>query len=570
MLKTLNSSINPAQLLKIIEGQARLLNEAKQVIAAKNKDLEAKDKDLEAKDKDLAAQNADIIKHSKVITAQRETINNQGKVIVSKEALIVILEERLKLANIQKFAAKSEKNRYDLNGSLFNESELEQMLADLDIKIDDLEPETEQVTYTRRKPSRKQFPAHLPREVIEHDLEEHEKFCNSDICNNIQLKRIDTEESEQLEYIPAQIKVIVHQRHKYVCPCCESFTTAQKPAQIIPKSYATPSLLATVATQKYVDALPLYRQSKIFKRHGVDLPDNTLGQWMIKVGQAVAPLIQLITKHIREQSVIGVDETTLQVLKEPGKAANSKSYMWVATTLATEDKAVLFKYSADRTHNNILDIVGDTYTGALMSDGFSGYETAQKKCGFTHLGCLVHVRRKFKDARAAYGKKKPHRVDPVLTLISSIYRLDAQCKKLPQEKQYDFRQSKIQPLYNKIKKWLDEHKNTAPSTLTGQAILYARNQWHKVERSLLCSTYPLDNNMSENAVRPFVIGRKNYLFSGTPHGASASANLYTLIETAKANEIEPFAYLQHVFEQLPIIQEKGGDIGSLLPWNCQL
>jgi len=550
MFKSSNTSLDPVQLLKIIDEQARQLKQAQQDLATKDKALKLKDKDLAAQDK---------------------TIADQNKTITKKESRITLLEERLKLFVVQKFTSQTEKNRYDLNGSLFDEAELEALLSELDIQIDALEePETEQIAFTRRKPSRKQFPDHLPKDIIEHDLPEHEKVCSSEICNHVQLKRIGIEESKQLEFIPAQMKVIVHQRHKYVCPCCESFKTASKPEQIIPKSYATPSLLATVVTQKYVDALPLYRQSKIFKRHGVDLPDNTLGQWMIKAGKAVDPLIKLITKHIRQQDVIGVDETTLQVLDEPGKTAQSKSYMWVATTVTPGRKAVLFKYSADRTHQNVLDIVGDTYMGALMSDGFSGYVTAQAKCGYTHLGCLVHVRRKFKDARAAHGKKKPHRVDPVLTLISSIYRLEAQCKKLPSEERQAFRVIKIKPLYDKIKSWLEEHKKTAPSTLTGKAISYARNQWHKVEQSLHHHTYPLDNNLAENAIRPFVIGRKNYLFSGTPHGATASANLYTLIETSKANGIEPFAYLRHVFEQLPILQANNGDLSSLLPWNCQL
>lgn len=477
----------------------------------------------------------------------------------AKNQRIAQLEALLKQMRQQRFGASSEKLSAD-QIQLFDEAEA----------IEEASAEEETTTvpaHTRRKTRRISIPADLPREEIVYDLPDAEKVCPRD---GTPLRAIGEESHEQLDIVPAQIKVLKHIRKKYACPCCEQYlVTADKPRQPIEKSIASPGLLAYIATGKYCDALPLYRQVEIFKRLGIELDRTTLANWMIRCGELIQPLINRIHEQLLEQTVLHMDETPLQVLNEPGKNAQSKSYMWVLSSLKhSASPAVLFHYSVSRSRDIPKQQLHD-YQGALMVDGYESYQAICDENQMTRLGCWAHARRKFIEAKNQQPKGKTGKADQALSFIQKLYTLERQAKdqQLTSEQRFQLRQQQAKPILDKLKQWLDKaHQHTPPKNSLGKAIQYLHNQWPRLVRYLDDGEYPIDNNRAENSIRPFVIGRKNWLFSNSQKGATASANLYSLIETAKLNGLEPYAYLKQVFTQLPNAQTLE-HVDALLPWH---
>ncbi len=467
---------------------------------------------------------------------------------------IVELEELLRLFNRKTYGASSEQNAQQ--GQLFDEAEA------ID-EQDSGDEETVTVPTHSRKARRVSIPAHIPREEIIHDLPDDEKVCPHD---GTALKRIGEETHEQLDIIPAKVKCLRHIRLKYACPCCERYIiTAKKPKQPIEKSLASPGLLAFVATSKYADALPLYRQSEMFKRSGIELDKASLANWMIRCGQLVQPLINRWQDHLQEQAVLHMDETTVQVLNEPDKTPQSKSYMWVMTNTGATP-IVLFHYANTRRRDIPLQLL-DNYSGALVVDGYEGYQAVCDQNTLHRLGCWAHARRKFVDAQRVQPKGKTGKADQALAFIQKLYAVEKQAKGQPPDERYRIRQDKAQPIIDKLKAWLEKSlPNTPPKTALGKALYYLHKQWPRLTGYLENGLYPIDNNRAENAIRPFVIGRKNWLFSNSVRGAKASANLYSLIETAKANGLNPYDYLKRVFTDLPNA-ETLEDVDALLPWN---
>lgn len=304
------------------------------------------------------------------------------KIIANHLQHIRLLEEQLRLERHRKFGAKSEK--HPGQGELFNEAEA----ADAASPDSAETPATETITYTRTKSrGRKPLPADLPRIRIEYDLDTSEKLC---ACG-CQLSLIGEECSEQLDIIPAKMRVLVHVRKKYACKGCEeTVKTARQPRQPIPKSNASPGLLAHVAIAKYQDALPLHRQEKIFRRSGIELPRNTLAGWMLRCGELIQPLLNLLDDQIREGPLIQCDETPVQVLKEPAKATPaSKSYMWVRVGGLPDQKIVLYDYHASR-GGEVAGALLEGYRGYLQTDDYAGYHAVGHSAGITHLGCCTH------------------------------------------------------------------------------------------------------------------------------------------------------------------------------------
>jgi len=471
---------------------------------------------------------------------------------------IKLLEEYIRLQNQQKYGASSEKDSSG-QGQLFNEAEDSGDSTDEDAAIS-------VPAHTRKKKKRVSIPADLPREEIVHDLPESEKVCPHD---GAELTYIGDETSEQLDIEPAKIKVLRHLRRKYACPCCEKhLITAPKPAQPIEKSIASPGLLAYVTVAKYVDALPLYRQINIFKRIGVELDRTTLANWMIKMGALVQPLINLMRETCAEQSVLHMDETPLQVLNEPGKKAQSQSYMWVIATTQASVPVVLFHYSPGRSGDTPKQLLPD-FKGALMVDGYEGYNALCVENHLTRLGCWAHARRKFIDAQRQQPKGKSGKADVALGFIQKLYAIEKMSREESLDARRDIRQQQSAQVVEKLRKWLDKAlQNTPPKTTLGKALHYLNNQWPRLVAYLEDGALPIDNNRAENSIRPFVVGRKNWLFASSQAGAKASANLYGLIETAKANGLEPYAYLKQVYTLLPQAQSLL-DIEALLPWNIK-
>jgi transposase len=397
-----------------------------------------------------------------------------------------------------------------------------------------------------------------------HDLPDAEKFCPHD---GTALKQMGSETHDQLDIIPATIQVLHHIRLKYACPCCEQhLITAQKPAQPIEKSIASPGLLAFIATQKYVDALPLYRQVESFKRIGIELDRSTLADWMQKCGLLLQPLINLIHEKVLEQKYLHMDETIVQVLNEPNRAAESQSYMWVLRSTLPTCAAVLFHYEPTRS-GSVPTLLLQDFSGALMADGYPGYNAVCNKNSITRLGCWAHARRKFIEAQKIQPKGKTGKADQGLALIQSLYRIEKTLNDKTSEEKLMARQQQSKPILEKIKIWLEKSlPQTPPQSPIGKALYYLHNQWVHLINYVCDGDYPIDNNAAENAIRPFVIGRKNWLFSASQKGAVSSANLYSIIETAKANGLEPYAYLKRIFTELPNAKTLE-QMESLLPWS---
>jgi len=485
------------------------------------------------------------------------------------------LQEQVRLLLHKRFGAKSEK--YPAGQSdLFNEAEaygedegITQVDADTNLQAD-AEAELSASALAPATPSakrgRKALPTGLPRVDIIHELPEGQRHCSEGHA----LVVIGEEVSEQLDIIPAKIQVLRHIRKKYACPCCSAgVKTAPLPPQPIPKSNASAGLLAYIVTAKFLDALPLYRQSKQFARSLVNLPRATLANWMIRCGLLIQPLINLLQDGINRYPIQQMDETSVQVLKEPGKRAATKSYLWVQRGGPPEQRVVLFTYSPSRSQTVAEHLLQD-YQGFLQADGYAAYANVCAQQGLRQLGCFAHVRRKFDEALKAQGKN-PAKQDTIahqaMTTIQKLYRIEADIKHLLPEQKLIYRQKQSMPILKAMKAWLDQALcQVTPTSLTGEALAYLSKQWPTLTVYCEDGRLDIDNNAVERAIRPFVIGRNNWLFADTVRGVKASANLYSLIETAKLNGLEPYRYLCRVFEELPKAQSLH-DIEQLLPWE---
>lgn len=489
------------------------------------------------------------------LTQENEALRAQ---VQEQQERIAQLEEWVRLLRHHRFGRKSEKASEDQLG-LFNEAEHDAP----PLEPESGEPACEALEPTQhaardRRLGRRPLPAWMERVEILHDLPEAQKICPVDGAALVEFGR---ETSEQLELIPAQVRVLRHVRPKYGCPKCkEGVRIAPVPAQPIPRSLASPSLLAYVAVSKYADALPLYRLETILRRAGVDLPRSTLAHWMVRCGELVQPLVNLLHERLLSFGMVQSDETRFPVLKEPGKAATSDAYLWVLLGGPQEDPIVLYHYDPSRS-GEVPKRLLEGFQGVLQSDGYEGYTAVCEQYQLVHAGCWAHARRKFDEALKAQGsgsraKRKaqgrPTTALQALERIGQLYAVERAAADLSCEERTRWRQAHAKPLLQQMRTWLDDAlQRVPPSGLIGRALSYLAKQWPKLVRYADDGRIPIDTNRVENAIRPFVVGRKNWLFADTVRGAQASVNLYSLIETAKLHSLEPFSYLRHIFDALP-------------------
>jgi len=477
-----------------------------------------------------------------------------------------ILLEQIRHLRAQLFGRKSEKIQPE-GGP--------QPLPLFDLPEPEIREETDEIhvpAHTRKKGGRKALPEELPRIEVIHDIDESQKVCG---CGS-ELSWIGEEVSEQLDIIPAKVQVIRHIRPKYACRSCEgveddgpTVKIAPVPPQIIPKSIAGPGLLAHILTAKFIDHTPFYRQEKQFIRLGVEVSRTSMCNWAMQTASACRPLLNLLQDEAVSGSYLNIDETTLQVLKEPGRDPTSKSYMWIFRRGDPDKPVLIYQYHPTRSGDVAREFLGD-FEGYVQTDGYSGYDFLDYRDGVRHVGCWAHARRKFMDVVKAQGKNhKTGAADKALSYIRKLYLLEKEAgkKKLSSEEIYQMRQFEAKSILDDFKPWLAKKSfQTPPKGLLGKAVSYTLKQWDRLIGYIEDGRLAPDNNGAENAVRPFVVGRKNWLFSGTPEGAEASALLYSLIETAKANHLEPYAYLRYIFKQLPAASLLE-DYEALLPWN---
>ena len=476
--------------------------------------------------------------------------------------------EQFRLAQQRQFGRRSEVSSDQLG--LFNEIE---QAAEED--ANEAAAQRETLTYTRNKPKRKPLPKDLPRETVVHDIAEADKVCD---CCGGELHQMGEDKSEQLAFIPASIKVIEHIRPKYSCRHCEQHGTtvaikiALVPASPIPKSIATASLLSHVITSKYQYALPLYRQEQLFKQYGIELSRKTLASWMLQSSDLLMRVYQRLHQLQLQQAFIHADETPLKVIHED----KSQCYMWVyctgtdspvdkhaAQTINGPPNIVLYDYQNSRSGQCVRDYL-QGYSGYLHVDGYAGYERTTA----TLVGCLAHARRKFVEAQKLQVKGKTGKADWAVNHIKKLYRIEAEIKDKSTTQKQALRQRHAQPLLQQLKSWLDKSAlQVPPKSAIGKAIAYSLRQWPKLIRYIDDGNLSIDNNRAERAIKPFVIGRKNWMFANTSNGAQASAVLYSLVETAKANGLTPFDYIKHVLDELA---KQPDSIDHLLPWNVEL
>jgi transposase len=504
-----------------------------------------------------------LTEQAAVIAQKSEVIDQKSRVIAEQKKRIEILEEYLRLEKHRRFGASSEKNPYQ--GEIFNEAELEACESDE-------EPATGADTAAepikaKGKPGRKPLSDKLPRIQVHIDLSDEEKAGAIDTFYTLV--------KEELDIIPPQVRVLEYLQEKAVFAVGDQreMKAAPLPLHPIPKSLASVGLLAFVIVSKYMDGLPLYRLEGILKRYGGDVTRTTLANWMIRLSVQLQPLINLMRDEQLNGFLVQADETRIKVLKEPGKLPQSNKYMWVTLGGPPGKPSVLFDYDPSRSKAVPLRLL-EGYSSYLQADGYAGYEAVCREQGITLVGCWDHARRKFKAAQDAQPKKKkntaPSKADMVLQMIGKLYRIEREIAELDPEGKYQQRQALSIPELEKLKAWADKNHDKVPKdSLTGTAMFYLRNQWPKLVRYCDDGRIPISNCLAENAIRPFVVGRKAWLFADTPKGAHASAIYYGLIESAKANGLDPYAYLRQVLAQLPYA-DSVGKYEALLPWNIKL
>ncbi|MCY9663668.1 IS66 family transposase [Paenibacillus alginolyticus] len=478
-------------------------------------------------------------------------------------------EEQFGLAQQKRFGASSEKTHPDqLELNLFNEAEVTAAP----------EPEKESITYERRKASgkREEDLSKLPVETVMYALAENEQIC---ACCGGALHEMTTETRREIAVVPPQVKVVQHVRQVYACRHCERdelktpIVTAPMPRPAYPGSLASPSSMAHVMCQKYVSSQPLYRQEQEWSRLGYPLSRQTMANWMIYgAEQWLLPVVAEMKRHLLKQEVLHADETTLQVLKEPGKAAQSNSYMWLYRTGQGVEPVVLYDYQRTRGGDHPRDFLAG-FKGYLHVDGYAGYHKVK---AVTLVGCWAHARRKYDEALkvAPEARSNPHSVAAQgLAWCNQLFAVDRGLGEVTDLERLAAREEQSRPVLDAYYAWLRQQKSRAmPKSLLGQAIGYSLNQWDKLMVFMKDGRLELDNNRSERSIKPFVIGRKNWLFANTPRGAKASAAIYSVIETAKENGLHPFRYLTYLFEQLPNLPnlQEPQALEPFMPWSSQL
>lgn len=409
--------------------------------------------------------------------------------------------------------------------------------------------------HAKRQAVRQALPAGLPRVERHHEIEATHCACGQ------ALKRIGQEVTEQLDCVPAQFFVLRHIRGKYACACCQTLQAAPMPTQMIDKGIPAPGLLAQVVVAKHDDHLPLYRQTEIYARSGVHIPRSSMAQWIGICGVRLTPLAEALRDFIVGHGVVHADETPIKLLA-PGKGKTSRAYVWVyRTTNFVAQRAVLYDFSTGRGGENARRVL-QGFAGTLVSDDFSGYHALQSQ-GVTAALCMAHARRKLLEAHQFNGSEI---AGHAVALIARLYEVERQARELEPEARRLWRQQHAKPVAEALHTWLSEQRQKlAKADVTAKAIDYSLSNWRGLTRYIDDGHVPIDNNAAENAVRPLAVGRKNWLFVGSQQAGERAAVVLSLIESAKLNGHDPWAYLKDVFERLPTLKQR--DLAQLLPHN---
>lgn len=490
------------------------------------------------------------------VIEQQQRLSQNDEVMASQRQQIALLEEKLRLLRTQRFGRSSEQS--DAQQALFEDDTSE--------SAPPVEPEPE----TRKKPRRRKskgFSASIPREAVYLRLSEDEKRGAHE--------RFFVKVKEELDIEPARVRVLEYWQEKAVFIDQDDkrrLVEAERPRHVLGKAAASVRLLAYLIIAKYCDALPLYRLEGILKRCGGSVTRTTLASWLIRLSVELQPLINLLREVQLSGDYIQGDETRLKVLKEPGMKATGHKWIWIMRGGPPDRPVVLLDYNKSR-GKDVAAALLESFEGRyFQSDGYAGYDGVCRRKGIVHLGCWDHARRKFieaQKAQPAIQNNGPSKADQALSMINELYRIERDIDELDVEEKRHQRQLRSVPLLNQLNDWLTcNGPKLVKGGLTRNAIDYTLNQWPKLIRYCDDGQLRLSNILAENAIRPVALGRKAWLFSDTPAGARASATFFSLIETAKANGIEPFDYLHKVLQRLPYA-ETVEDMEALLPWTMK-
>ena len=549
------SGLSTTELLAVIAENEASLN-------AQDQQIQTQDQQLQAQGQQLQSHEQQIQLHEQQIQTHAQQIHTHVKTIKHHEQYIGLLEEQLNLSKVQKFSASSEKFAYQTD--LFDEVELEQAIADIDALLPD-ELLTE-AAVAAKKTRKRGFSPSLTRVRVEPTLTDVEKTGAA--------RTFFTKVKEELEYIPAQLNVLEYWQKKAVFSCVNGddyIIAPHRPVHPLGKCFASTPLLANIMVSKYEDGLPLYRQESILKRYGHAVSRSNMAHWMIRLEDVLKPLMTLMRESQNASNYLQMDETRIQVLKEDGKTAQSDKWMWVTRGGPPGQPCVLFEYDPSRA-GLIPERLLHGFSGTLQADGYAGYNLVCKNENLNRIGCWDHVRRKFVEAEKAADKTgakkvKTSKADVGISKMRKLYLIEKKIKHLEPAEKQRLRQELSIPVLNDFKQWLDKNvTKVVKKSLTRTAIEYALNQWSTLKGYCDDGHLNISNMLAENAIRPFAIGRKAWLFADTTRGANASATCYSLIETAKANNLEPYAYILHILNHIGCADtlEK---VEALLPWN---
>ena len=514
----------------------------------------------------LAMQHQSLAQSNQQLDARVQHLEVTNQQLDSKVQHLSILnqkyEHELALFKQHKFGSKNE-HLTAKQIHLWDEA-VEEDIAAVDLELERLNADkTDAATQKAKtnKPKRRLLPDHLHTIRIEHEPASTQCSCG---C---QLRRIGEDISEKLHFRPAQFYKEQHVRGKWVCDQCDTLTQQAMPAYVIDKGIASPELLSHVLVSKYADHLPLYRQRQIFLRAGVDLSRSTLSDWIGRCGVELEPLAEALKQIILQQQVIHADETPVTIMQlGDDEKKPKKGYVWAyATTQYNPIQAVIYDFQPSRSGQHAEDFLTG-WQGHLVCDDYSGYKARFKTGQVIEVGCMAHARRKFHELHVT---KKSFIAEQALQLIQQLYQIEAELRELPNcsaEQRHQRRQQDSQPIMRQLYAWLEEHQDkVSKSSPAAKAINYSLKRWSALSRYLDDGNLPICNNWVENQMHPWALGRKNWLFAGSLRSGQRAANIMTLIQSAKLNGLDPYAYLSDVLKRLPTHKMK--DIEALLPHN---
>jgi len=507
--------------------------------------------------------------------AEYEELQAQSKRVSELESRVDVLMEALRLARHKQFGASSEKSEDTLMEQLsflFNEAEVfsaAEKEADENVTVVAAHKRHKKHEYTLDN-----IPEGMTTKQVEHRLEGEDLVCPQ--CGDT-MTEIGKEVVRTLEIVPAQMVVREDIYFTYACQTCNQedietpIVKAPKEKNVIPGSFATPEAIAHIMTQKFVMGSPLYRQEQEINRKGIHLSRQTMSNWILKATEDyLTPVYEQLHKELLTREVLHADETTLQVLHEPGKAPQSESYMWLYRTSGDTDKPiVLYEYQPGRGAKHPKEFLAG-YKGYLHTDGYTGYHNLPEDIAV--VGCWAHARRKFDEAVKSLpkGKAKGSSASQGLTYCNLLFGVEQELAGKTAEERYEERLKQAKPVIDAMLSWANS-RTAAPKSALGKAFHYLKEQWPYLTRYLEDGRLEISNNRAERSMKPFVIDRKNFLFANTPKGATGSAVMFSLIQTAIENGLDPYGYLCYVFHTAPKVDWTNEENTiSLLPWNTPL